>query len=188
MELADPGNFWKNKACHYWMELGHVKDDWPNLTRKRIKNKYEYPGCTMKVRHSTDRCWEDPKNKKDRPANWVSCIRKPHLKEVKSKAFLKYNTRLSNSVMNSSGVSQQKCMSNLVMHFGGVSPQKTNKRFGHEFRQCKSVKMIKKYGHEFQLWIVHEIEVVSCIWSLRSLYMGSAEAGPNSPVICVLLL
>ena len=75
-ELADPGYFAKNKACHYCKELGHVKDNCPKLAQKRSDNKCEYPGCTMKVGHTTDRCWEDPKNEKDRPANWVSRIKK----------------------------------------------------------------------------------------------------------------
>ena len=61
-ELADPGYFAKDKACHYCKELGHVKNDCPKLAQKRSKNKCEYPGYTMKVGHITDRCWRDPKN------------------------------------------------------------------------------------------------------------------------------
>jgi len=75
-ELADPGYSAKNKACRYCKEVSHVKDDCPKLAQNRSDNKCEYPGCTMKVGHTTDRCWEDPKNEKDRPVNWVSRIKK----------------------------------------------------------------------------------------------------------------
>ena len=68
-ELSGPGHDAKDKACHYCKEVGHVKDHCPKLARKRSKNKCEYPGCTMKVGYTTDRCWEDPKNEEDRPAN-----------------------------------------------------------------------------------------------------------------------
>ena len=30
----------------------------------------------MKVGHTADKGWEDPKNEKDRPTNWVSRIKK----------------------------------------------------------------------------------------------------------------
>ena len=123
-QLANPGYFAKNKTCHYCKELGHVKNDCPKLMQKRSKNKCEYPGCTMKVGHTTDRYWEDPKNEKDRPVNRVSRIKKSHLKQVQPKSFFKYNTMLSNLVMNSGSVSLRKCISNSVMDSGGVSQQK----------------------------------------------------------------
>ena len=75
-KLADPGYFAKNKAYHCCKRLGHVKGDYPKFAQKRSKNKCEYPGYTINVGHTTDRCCDNPKNKKDRPANWVSHIKK----------------------------------------------------------------------------------------------------------------
>ena len=74
-ELADP-RYFANKICHYCKEKGHLRNDCPKLAQKQDGKMCEYPGCTMKVGHTTDKCWEDPKNEKDRPADWVSRIKK----------------------------------------------------------------------------------------------------------------
>ena len=74
--LADPGYYTKDKACHYCKELSHVKNDCPKLAQRHSKKMCEYPGCTRKEGYSTDKYWEDPKNEKDRPVNSVSHIKK----------------------------------------------------------------------------------------------------------------
>ena len=75
-ELANPGYF-ADKICHYCKEKGHLKNDCPKLIQKQPGGKNcEYHGCIMLAEHATDKCWEDLKNKKDRPANWVSRIKK----------------------------------------------------------------------------------------------------------------
>jgi hypothetical protein len=77
LELADPGYFAQNKSCFYCKEKGHLKSDCPKLVGKQPQGKKcEYPGCTMQAGHSTENCWEDPKNERNRPANWVSRIKK----------------------------------------------------------------------------------------------------------------
>ena len=76
MELANPGYF-ADKIYHYCKEKGHLKNDCPKLAQKQPSGKTcEYHGCTTPAGHTTDKCWKDPKNEKDRPANWVSCIKK----------------------------------------------------------------------------------------------------------------
>ena len=87
-ELADPGYF-ADKIYHYCEEKGHLKKDYPKLTQKQPSGKKcEYPGCTTPAGHSTDKCWEDPKNETDRPANWVSCIKKSPSEASSVKIFL----------------------------------------------------------------------------------------------------
>ena len=115
------------------------------------------------------------------------------MRRVKVEMTLSVQYKLSNLVMNSGGVSLQKWINNSVMNSGGVSPQKwisnsvmnsggvpksakINKQFCHEFRWCKSAKMNKKFGHEFKWCIVNKMEVVSCMRSLRSLYIGECRS------------
>jgi hypothetical protein len=88
LELADPGYF-ANKICNYCKEKGHFKNDCPKLARKQPSGKKcEYPGCTAPAGHTTDKCWEDPKNEKDRPENWVSRIKKNPVESSSVEIFL----------------------------------------------------------------------------------------------------
>ena len=48
-------------------------------TGKAKQEKCEYPGCTMQVGHTTEKCWENQKNIMDRPVKWVSFIKKNHV-------------------------------------------------------------------------------------------------------------
>ena len=75
-ELADPRYIAKQKTCHYSKEKGHPRNDCPKIAQKQNGKICEYLGFTMKVGYTTDKCWEDPKNKEDRPANLVSRIKK----------------------------------------------------------------------------------------------------------------
>ena len=87
-ELANTGYF-ADKICHYCKEKGHLKNDCPKLAQKQpIGKKYEYPWCTTPAGHTTDKCWEDPKNEKDRPENWVSRIKKNPNEASSVKIFL----------------------------------------------------------------------------------------------------
>ena len=75
-EFADLGYFAKDKICHYCKETGHLRNDCPKIAQKQNGKMCEYLGFTMKVGYTTDKCWEDPKNKEDRPAKLVSRIKK----------------------------------------------------------------------------------------------------------------
>ena len=71
-ELANTGYF-ADKICHYCKEKGHFKTDCPKLAQNQPgTKKCEYPGCKTLTEYTTDKCWESPKNEKDRPENWVS--------------------------------------------------------------------------------------------------------------------
>ena len=87
-ELADPGYF-ADKICHYCKEKGHFKTDCPKLAQNQPgTKKCEYPGCTTLTGYTSGKCWEHPKNEKNRPENWVSRI-KTNPNEVSSvKIFL----------------------------------------------------------------------------------------------------
>ena len=87
-ELADPGYF-ADTICHYCKEKGHLKNDCPKLAQKQPSGKKcAYPGCTTPAGHTTDKYWEDPKNEKDRPENWVSRIKKNSGEASSFKIFL----------------------------------------------------------------------------------------------------
>ena len=74
-ELTDPGYF-TNTICHYCKDTGHLRNYCLKLAQKQNRKMCKYPGYTMKVGHTSDKCWKDPNKEKDRPANWVSRIKK----------------------------------------------------------------------------------------------------------------
>ena len=74
-ELTGPGYSAEDKSCHFCKEKEHLRNDCPKLARKQNGKMCEYSGCTMKVGHTTDKCWKDPKNEKISPSNWVTRIK-----------------------------------------------------------------------------------------------------------------
>ena len=87
-ELANPG-YLADKTFHYCKERGCLNNHCPKLARKQSSGKKcEYPGCTTPAGHSADKCWEDPENKEDRPANWISRTKKNLNEASTDKMFL----------------------------------------------------------------------------------------------------
>ena len=67
-------NYNPNIFCWYCAEKGHIKREcpiWLRVKEAMKNNKCGYPGCG-RMGHTTDMCWNDPKNAKKRPANWKS--------------------------------------------------------------------------------------------------------------------
>ena len=61
-----------NVFCWYCAEQGHIKRKCPIWLRvqEKLKNtKCGYPGCG-RMGHTTEMCWNDPKNASKRPANF----------------------------------------------------------------------------------------------------------------------
>ena len=67
-----PADYNPNVFCWHCAEQGHIKRKcpiWLRLQEKLKDVKCGYPGCGRKG-HTTDMCWNDPKNASKRPANF----------------------------------------------------------------------------------------------------------------------